>query len=337
MAKLDARRAAAALADPAPWRCILLHGDDPGLVRERAAALVKAVIGGPDPFRLAEVPRDAAVKDQGLLAAEMSAMALTGGRRVIVLRDATDAVAPAVKAALAAPGDALLVIEAAELPARGRLRALLEAAAEAAVITCYRERGAELAATLRGLLAEAGVSADTDALEELASRLGEDRLLLRREVEKLALYVGEGGRATAEDVLACVGDGSALDLEEALMAATAGDVALADRALEAAMAEGGSAVGLLRAALRHVQRLHLAASGVAPEALRPPVFFRHKPAFERALRLWSAPALAAAAAALREAEKRAKSGSSARPMPDAALAKAAVLALARQAAVRRRG
>jgi DNA polymerase-3 subunit delta len=337
MAKLDARRAAAALADPSPWRCILLHGDDPGLVHERAAALVTTVIGGPDPFRLAEVSREAAAKDQGLLAAEMSAMALTGGRRVVLLHEATDSVAPAVKAALAAPGDALLVIEAGGLPARGRLRALLEPAAEAAVIACYRERGPELAATLRGLLAEAGVSAEAEALEELASRLGEDRMLLRREVEKLALYVGAGGRVTAEDVLACVGDGSALDVEEALMAATAGDVALADRALEAAMAEGGSAVGLLRAALRHVQRLHLAASGVAPEALRPPVFFRHRAAFERALRLWSAPALAAAAAALREAEKRAKSGSAARPMPDAALAKAAVLALARQAAVRRRG
>lgn len=337
MAKLDARRTASALADPSPWRCVLLHGDDPGLVRERAAALARAVVGGADPFRLAEVPRDAAVKDQALLAAEMSAIALTGGRRVVMLREATDAVAPAVKAALAAPGDALLVIEAGELPARGRLRALLEPATDAAVIACYRERGPELAATLRGLLAEAGVSAEAEALEELASRLGEDRLLLRREIEKLALYVGSGGRVTAEDVLACVGDGSALDVEEALMAATAGDVALADRALEAAMAEGGSAVGLLRAALRHVQRLHLAASGVAPEALRPPVFFRHRPAFERALRLWSAPALAAAATALREAEKRAKSGSAARPLPDAALAKAAVLALARQAAVRRRG
>jgi DNA polymerase-3 subunit delta len=337
MAKLDARRAAAALAEPASWRCILLHGDDPGLARERSAVLVKAVIGGPDPFRLADIPREAAAREPGLLAAEMSAMALTGGRRVVVVRDATDGVAPGVKAALAAPGDALLVIEAGELQTRGKLRALLEASPQAAVIACYRERGPELVATLRTLLAEAGVSADPAALDELASRLGEDRMLLRREVEKLALYVGAGGRATAEDVLACAGDGSALDLEEALMAATAGEVALADRALESSMAEGGSAVGLLRAALRHVQRLHLAASGVAPEALRPPVFFRHKPAFDRALRLWPAPALAAAATALRDAERRAKSGSAARPMPDAALAKAAVLALARQAAVRRRG
>jgi len=337
MAKLDARRAAAALADPSPWRCLLLHGDDPGLVRERAAAVVRAVIGGDDPFRLADVPREAAVKDTGLLAAEMAALALTGGRRVVLVREATDALAPAVKAALAGPGEALLLIEAGELPPRGRLRALLEPAAEAAVIPCYRERGAELLGTLRALLAEAGVSAEPEALEELATRLGEDRLLLRREVEKLALYVGAGGRVRVEDVLACVGDGSALDVEEALMAATAGEVAAADRALDVALAEGSSPVGVLRAALRHVQRLQLAASGVAPEALRPPVFFRHKPAFEKAVRLWSVPALAAAAEALREAEKRAKSGSATRPLPDAVVAKAAVLALARQAALRRRG
>ncbi len=242
------------------------------------------VIGGDDPFRLVEVPREAAVKDVGLLAAEMAALALTGGRRVVLVREATDALAPAVKAALAAAGGGA----AAD---RGRRAAAARVGygrcwnrqPEAAVIPCYRERGAELLGTLRALLAEAGVSAEPEALEELATRLGEDRLLLRREVEKLALYVGAGGRVRAEDVLACIGDGSALDVEEALMAATAGEVAAADRALDVALAEGSSPVGVLRAALRHVQRLQLAASGVAPEALRPPVFFRHKPAFEKAV------------------------------------------------------
>jgi DNA polymerase-3 subunit delta len=69
-------------------------------------------------------------------------------------------------------------------------------------------------------------------------------------------------------------------------------VAVADKALDTAFAEGANAVQVVRAALRHVQRLHLAAlavaAGAAPagalEALRPPVFFRHKPAMERALR-----------------------------------------------------
>jgi DNA polymerase-3 subunit delta len=95
----------------------------------------------------------------------------------------------------------------------------------------------------------------------------------------------------------------------------------------------------VRAALRHVQRLQLAALAVAGgatasaavEGLRPPVFFRHKPAFERALRLWRPEALEAAGTALLEAERRTKTTG----IPAEVIARNAVTGLARQAAARR--
>ncbi|GGG31713.1 DNA polymerase III subunit delta [Caldovatus sediminis] len=343
MAKLDARRLPGFLLGPGPdWRVALLFGDDAGLVRERAEALLRAVAAPDDPFGIVEIPREAAAKDPGLLTAEAATPSLTGGRRAVRVRDATDGLAAAAKEALAGKGPGLVVLEAGELPARSRLRALLEPAEAAAVIACYRERGAELAASIGRVLRELGVGAvEPAALDWLAGRLGEDRMLLRRELEKLALLAGEGGTVTAELALAAMAEGgAALDLDEALMAATGGDLATADRALDAAFAEGATGVGVVRAALRHVQRLHLAAlavalEGAAPAAaaagLRPPVFFRHRPAFERALRLWRPDQLAAAGEALLEAERRAKSTG----MPDAAIARGAVLALARQAAARR--
>ena len=113
------------------------------------------------------------------------------------------------------------------------------------------------------------MTAEPAAAEWLAQRLGEDRMLLRRELEKLALFVGAGGKVTPEAAVACVAEGSALDLEEALMAAMAGEMAVADKALDTAFAEGANAVQVVRAALRHVQRLHLAALAVAA-APRPP-------------------------------------------------------------------
>jgi DNA polymerase-3 subunit delta len=336
VAKLEPRKVPAFLADPGACRVALLHGDDPGLARERAEALLRAVAGGDDPFRVVEVPRDAAAKNPGLLAAEAATPALTGGRRLVRVRDATDGLAAAAKEALAGRGPGLVLLEGGELQARGKLRTLLEPAEGAVVVACYRERGAELAASIGAMLRELGVTAEPSVPDWLAGRLGEDRMLMRRELEKLALYVGEGGRVTEEAALACVAEGSALDLDEALMAATAGDYATADRALDAAFAEGASGVGVVRMALRHVQRLQLAAvavaAGAAPAtalaALRPPVFFRHKPAFERALRLWSPAALDAAGSALLEAERRTKTTG----LPDATIARAAVLALARQAA-----
>jgi DNA polymerase-3 subunit delta len=331
MAKLDARRAAGVLADPGAFRAVLLHGDDAGLVRERAEGLVRAVLGGrmDDPFRMAELSRDEAART-GALAGEAAALAMTGGRRVVRLREATDAHAGPLKDALATRGEALIVLEGGELTTRSKLRMFAEAAADVAVIACYRERGEELAATLGRMLKEEGVGADPGALSWLAGRLGEDRMQTRREVEKLALYVGAGGRVDEEAALACSGEGAALDLDEALIAATAGDAAAADRALTAAFAEGANPVAVIRAALRHVQRLHEAAlAGGDISGLRPPVFFRHKSAFERAARAWPAAQLEAVGTALLEAEKRTKT--TAFRDADLTIARAALAAIARQA------
>jgi DNA polymerase-3 subunit delta len=335
VAEVDARKLPALLAATSAWRAVLLFGDDPGLVRERADTIAAAVAPAGDPFRVAELAREAAARG-GVLAAEMAALALVGGRRVVRVRDATDGLASAVAQALAGPGDALLLLEAGELPKGSKLRSLLMPLPKAAVVACYRERGAELSGTIAGLLREAGVAIDAEALDWLVLRLGDDRLLLRREIEKLVLFAGPSGRIDQPAALACIGDGLALDIDSALLAATAGDVALTDGALAAALAEGAAPVAVLRAAQRHVHRLHLAVvAGV--EALRPPVFFRQRPAFERALRLWTPSALTEAGAALRTAEIKAKSGGSARPIPEATIARAAVLALARQAAIRARG
>ncbi|WP_198372358.1 DNA polymerase III subunit delta [Roseomonas rosulenta] len=341
MAKLDARRIAGFLADPGAARIVLVFGEDGGLVRERADALVRAVAGD-DPFRLVDVPRDVAAKDAGLLAAEAATPALTGGRRLVRVRDATDGLANAAKAVLAGSGPGLVLLEAGSLDGRKGLRAALEKAGpEAAVIACYAETGAALEASITALLNDFGVSAEPSAVAWMAQRLGEDRLVMRRECEKLALYVGASGRVTEEDAVASLSEGSTLDLDAALLAATEGDAARADRALDAAFAEGAHAVQVVRGALRHVQRLEVAAMAVARGAapkdavdgLRPPVFFKSRPSFERALRLWRPEMLAAAGAALLDAERATKTTG----MPDTAVARAAVMGLAREAVRARRG
>ena len=95
---------------------------------------------------------------------------------------------------------------------------------------------------------------------------------------------------------ACVGDLGGLSLEDALFAATEGEVATADRAIELALSEGASAVGVLRAGLMHLQRLHRIAASIADgvprenaiRAARPPVFFKRIGSVTRALGLWTA-------------------------------------------------
>ena len=218
----------------------MLYGDDSGLIRDRAALLVRVVAGATDdPFRVIELARETI----GDIPAEMASLPLTGGRRVVVVRDAGDAAAPFVQVALAGRAPGFLVLEAPGLATRAKLRSLMERAADGIAIACYPPEGRALEQSIRDTLSGLGVRVDSEALTWLGGQLGADQAVTRSEVEKLALYAGRDGQVDITAARVCVGDLAGLSLDDALFAATAGDVAGADRALELAMAEGAAPVG----------------------------------------------------------------------------------------------
>lgn len=314
-------------------RAVLLHGDDVGLISDRALQLVRAVAGdAADPFRVVELGRDA----RGAVVEEMASVPLSGGRRVVRVREASDAWTSEVEAALTGRGTAFLVMEGPGLASRSRLRSTIERAPDAAAIACYATEGGSLQREIRAGLQARDVTIDPAAVGWLETRLGGDLAATRSEIEKLALFVGPGGTADLAAVEACVGDVAAISLEDSLFAATAGDVARADRALGLAMGEGAAPVAVLRAALLHVQRLHRArlavdagvAPGVAAKSARPPVFFRREPDFTKALRLWPAPRLVTAAAGLWRDESACKRTGA----PGETICRTAILAMAMRAA-----
>ena len=311
--KITAKRINPFLAAPPPEiRAVLLYGPDSGLVRERAGHLVANVVDdASDPFRIAEFAAAALRDDPAKLSDEAAAMSLTGGRRVVRVREATDTVAETVADFLdGVAGDTLVLIEAGELAARSKLRKLFEAHARAAALACYADEGGTLAAVIRDTLGAHGVTADGDAIAYLTDNLGADRMITRSELENLALYVDYGGTASLADALACVGDSAAMTIEDVAFAAGGGHPDDLARALQRAFQDGANPVAVLRMTGRHFQRLHQArslitageAAEAAVRALRPPVFFKRAEAFRAQLRYWSGTNLASALDSLTRAE-----------------------------------
>src|SRR3954447_3690951 len=144
--KLAAARVAAFLRQPDPAiRAVLFYGPDAGLVRERADAVARTVCTDlRDPFRVAELTASALAADPALLADEAAQIRLMGGRRVVRVREAGDALAQLCGRFLAnAPipakklGDALVIVEAGDLPGRSALRRVFDDAPDAVAIGCY--------------------------------------------------------------------------------------------------------------------------------------------------------------------------------------------------------
>jgi DNA polymerase-3 subunit delta len=315
----------------------LVFGPDRGLVRERMAAIGRAVAGDTaDPFRTVELSAAALKSDPARLFDEAASLAFGGGRRLVIVREAGDGAAELFARFLAEArlDGAFVIVEGGDLPKRSALRVAFQSARKAAAIACYPddERGSR--ALIGGILREHGMAADAEALDVLVARLGPDRDLVRGELAKLVLYC-DGKNVSADDVLAVVGDGAEASLEAVAFAACDGDYALFDRAWGRALADGSAPIAALRAALRHVGRLHLARAhrteGLdakqAMERLRPPVFYKLADRFRRQLAAWDDARVAAALDQLIEAEIACKATGA----PDEMLAYRALANVARMA------
>jgi len=297
--KLATAQIASFLQSPNPSvRVMLFYGPDTGLVHERADQIAKKIVPNKDdPFRLALLTGDTVADDPARLADEMAAMALGGGRRLVRLQHVKDTVAiPLAKLLADMPAnDSILLIEAGDLEKRSKLRALCEGDSPlACAIPCYVEEGRNLARTITDILQAEGLKVSHEVLTLLAGTLPPDRLAMRSELEKLALYAKGKKEVSADDVRAALHDAGAAEMDDLVNAAAGGDANRVSVLLDHLFAEQTSPVAILRAAQRHFMRLQLVRSymdggasvSTAIDKLQPKVFWKYKDPMVRQIQRW---------------------------------------------------
>jgi len=292
-------------------------------VRERSNLLAKTVLDDlSDPFRLTDLSDSDLKSDPARLADEAAAISMLGGRRIVRVRNAGDALSKLFKSFLNAPaGDALIVLEGGDLTPRSSLRKILEAAPNGAAIPCYADDARTLERVIEERLGNARLRPEPDALAYLTGHLGSDRGVTLQELDKLILYMGadptESDRQTPvrlEDVAACIGDTGAARIDDIVDAAATGDFRALDTALAKAAEADTTPIAILIAVTRHVQKLHLVIGRMdagsdrdaAMKALRPPVHFKRAASMKRQCSLWDRSRLQRAMDLLGEADRQCK-------------------------------
>ena len=314
VAARDADRFAA--QPPKGLRAALVFGPDAGLVQERAEKLLKSVVPDlTDPFNVADLGESVLQADPARLADEAAAISMMGGRRAVRVRGASNDLADLFEQFLDdPPGDALVVVEAGDLAKSAALRKLFEGDDKAAAIACYADTARNLEDVVRDALRAEGLSIAPDALADAVSRLGSDRGVTRRELEKLALYAKGQKGVSLEDVRAVMGDEAEARAEEACDAAGSGDFTRLDLALERLWVADMQPVAVVRSAMGHFQRLLQVSESTARgenldgalKRLRPPQHFLRADSFKAQLRRWSQERIGEALDMLLEAEALSK-------------------------------
>ena len=297
-------------------RVVLFYGPDQGLVSERSDALMRAsVADASDPFQMVRLDGADIAGDPLRLVDEANTIGLFGGQRVIRVSATSRPLSPAIEPLLITPPvDAIVILEGGDLPKSNALRGLVERSRHGMAVPCYADQGRSLDIVIDALLQDHGLTIDRDARTLLVSRLGADRQLSRREVEKLCLYTAGNGKITLDDINAIVGDASARDVDDVVDGLFCGTVVRMDHAFTRLTSSGEDPSVLLAFVIRHALVLLAARQAMdqgrqsasdAISGMRGMPFTR-KADVETALKRWSAPQLLRALALLNAASAQAR-------------------------------
>lgn len=242
---------------PSDMRFFLVHGNDEGLIHERAKALVKACLSGDmDPMRLSRFEADGLAREPGRLADEAYAVSMFGGFRALWIdagaRDLAPLLAPIFERP---PVDCAIIIEAGSLKKGAPIRNLFEQSGKSASIECYADERKALVGVVDAEAREAGVVISAEAKDYLLSLLGSDRLTSRGEVAKLMLYARGAGKVELADVEAIVSDAAPSGLDMIVDEALLGNMSEVEKGAGRYFGDGGDAGLLLMRLLSRVQLL----------------------------------------------------------------------------------
>ncbi len=227
--------------------------------------------GGDAALAVFEPGEGRGMPDHEALLAAIPAMSLMGTRRYLLADGVErwrDKQQEAVAAALAElPPDLTLVLISRDKAPAKLLKAIKSAGGEIHEFAAPKAR--EMPRVLVADAQRLGFRLDPAAARMLVDRMGANPVRLRHELERLALWAGEGGEVGADDLAAMVTDTSEAAVWSLSDALLEGDAAVALRIGERLTAQGENVTGLIYGLASRLRSARLAAdqlaAGVAPK------------------------------------------------------------------------
>lgn len=297
-------------------RCIVLFGSNEGLINELQNKCVETVCGGmQDAFNYALLEMGQISKDGGELYAEYNAQSLMGGRRVVVLKDADNAVASTIKALLAeTKSDNLLIITSENYNTKSALITWAKDRSDVYTVGCYDDRQADISQSVQEMLAEKNLVAGFDVLQVLVARLSADRKMNQSEIDKLATYMDTRKVVEIEDIKKVISDIGAANYDDLCYNTADGNLAKACEVFDFLVAEGENAATLVRQIAYHFAKLLSVCAETqngksveeALKILRPPLVFYRKDSFVKQLKYWKKERILSALSMLYDCERECK-------------------------------
>ena len=294
----------------------LVFGTDNAGVHEIAKQIQKTIIPKAGPFSIVTLTPTDLKNNPNRVLEEANTPDLMGGRRLIWLKEATaqhaDIMANFVEKCRT---DTFLLMTADNLSKSAALRAESESSQNILVVACYPPETTDLRRIVQNFAQEIGFNFSSDAIDYLIQNTDNNTVILKNELDKIALWNSDKKHITLDIIQSLVGTGT-VNVDMLIQAFANRQTEKMISVLDALLAQGENPVTLIRFIARYFSNLlnglDKLEQGESPQNIAKkilkPAQFRLEEAVVSQLHSWSKKALLKVHNTLLNAEIQMKSG-----------------------------
>ncbi len=246
------------------YKGALIYGPDFGSVTDVAEQIAKMITPNlKDDFCVVRLNPAKIKEKKTVVLDEANALSLMGGRRIVWIKEADNTCAFVVDEVLdQIKTDTFVLMTADNLTKASALRVAAENHNRFLCVACYADDEKDVQAMITDVLQSNGLQISSKAMTILKERLGENRLITRRELEKLITYMGNTKNIEENDVRAIITQTGTSSYDDLCMAVAGGFSQQADTSYQLLLASGETSVGVVRVLIGYFNKLLLAVNAI---------------------------------------------------------------------------
>ena len=208
----------------------------------------------------------------------------------------------------------LIVFETGELTPRSKLRKFFEKEKHLGILACYFDTEQDVKGLIETTFKKEDMLINTDISLLIAKHLGNERHIIKSELEKIILYLKDKKEFKAEDILKCLGQNEDFGFDNLNYNLCDGNVVKLDKIINQLYLQGISPIALLRSVDKHFQKILFVNQKIDSGMnlnesfikLKPPIFFLYINQFKNQVKKWKTSLCYKAIERIMETEKLCK-------------------------------
>lgn len=275
----------------------LVYGPEAVVVRARVEIIAKKIVKDlSDGFLVSNLSEDKLEADNALLADEFFSLPMFGGRKLIIIKDASTYSAQALKALVAnkdfaKKSDNFILIQADDLAKTSLLRKIAEDNPSLASIACYEDSEQVIRQFIVDNLKQKNLKFNLKIVDLFLEKFGKNRQLIALEIEKISQYFATQSNIEPDALAQILVDQSEISVNQFISSFADQNFSLALKQANKLLNGDFEAIGLIRILSIYFQKLYhakiaLEQGGVDFETIvrQQNLFFKAQDDFRRHLK-----------------------------------------------------